>query len=52
MKSCLHCKIPQTYIKKKNNPEFENKAKDLLNFTNSDVITNRVIAVNVEKVRF
>lgn len=38
--------------KKKKTPEFENKAKDLLIFTNSDVITNRVIAVNVEKVRF
>lgn len=42
---------PNLY-KKKNNPEFENKAKDLLNFTISDVITNRVIAVDVEKVRF
>lgn len=42
---------PNLY-KKKKNPEFENKAKDLLNFTISDVITNRVIAVDVEKVRF
>lgn len=42
---------PNLYIKKKKT-EFENKAKDLLIFTNSDVITNRVIAVDVEKVRF